>query len=307
MGYGSTYPALGYQNTSPTNCFFINFICSLEALLGVLYSGFCGAILFGKVLRIQSHAQVIFSDPLLIRYGNGVMSEASAAADESVDSDDERLNIPCPVLEFRIVNRLFNEVGGEIMDASLNVVANINANDADPTLRDTMEGSNHGTEASSGIQTQQNSTDIGNANSDEHSDKGSSVRSYESSSHHPSLSRFLDTLSYLGRPVSRHDRQTVDEDPSARIVNKHIFSKMTIEASEHPFFRRVWVARHVLDEHSPILKNKVRRQVRRNGGSWPEKLNDASAIRDCLEFNQILVSLTGISNISASDVYAQKI
>ena len=49
VGYGSTYPALGYQNSSPTNCFFINFICSLESLVGVLYSGFCGAILFGKV------------------------------------------------------------------------------------------------------------------------------------------------------------------------------------------------------------------------------------------------------------------
>ena len=42
VGYGSTYPALGYQNASPTNCFFINFICSLESLIGVLYSGFCG-------------------------------------------------------------------------------------------------------------------------------------------------------------------------------------------------------------------------------------------------------------------------
>lgn len=42
VGYGSTYPALGYQNDSPTNCFFINFICSLESLVGVLYSGFCG-------------------------------------------------------------------------------------------------------------------------------------------------------------------------------------------------------------------------------------------------------------------------
>ena len=50
QGYGSTYPALGSENSSPTNCFFITFICSLESLLGVLYSGFSGAILFGKVL-----------------------------------------------------------------------------------------------------------------------------------------------------------------------------------------------------------------------------------------------------------------
>jgi len=43
VGYGSTYPALGWQNESPTNCVFITGICSLEAFLGVLYSGFCGA------------------------------------------------------------------------------------------------------------------------------------------------------------------------------------------------------------------------------------------------------------------------
>ena len=42
VGYGSTYPALGFQNDSPTNCFFVNFICSLEALIGVIYASFCG-------------------------------------------------------------------------------------------------------------------------------------------------------------------------------------------------------------------------------------------------------------------------
>lgn len=122
VGYGSTYPALSHQNSNRSNCFFINFICALESLLGVLYSGFCGAILFGKVLRIQSHAQCVFSDPLVIRYGPGVRNEGEANPYDSSDEDTGRGN-PCPVLEFRIVNRLFNEVGGEIMDATLNVVA----------------------------------------------------------------------------------------------------------------------------------------------------------------------------------------
>jgi hypothetical protein len=57
QGYGSTYPALGNENENPNNCMFITLICSLEAFIGVLYSGFCGAILFGKVLRIQSHGK----------------------------------------------------------------------------------------------------------------------------------------------------------------------------------------------------------------------------------------------------------
>jgi hypothetical protein len=55
------------------------------------------------------------------------------------------------------------------------------------------------------------------------------------------------------------------------------------------------------------LKPRVRRQIRRNGGRWPPSLYTWNAIRDSLQFNQILVSLNGVSNVSASDVYAQKI
>lgn len=49
VGYGSTYPALGHQiKGNPTNCILITCIAALESFCGVLYSGFCGAILFGK-------------------------------------------------------------------------------------------------------------------------------------------------------------------------------------------------------------------------------------------------------------------
>lgn len=230
------------------------------------------------------------------------MSEASAAADGSEFTGHGRPRIPCPVLEFRIVNRLFSEVGGEIMDASLNVVANINANDAEPSFRHALEGNKGTNGGSDSIPTSHNSVISGDANSDEVSTHDS-TRSYDSM-HRASIARFLGPL---GLALARSDHQTVDEDPSARFVNKHIFSKMMIEASEHPFFRRVWVVRHVLDSHSPILKDKVRRLIRRHGEFWPEKLNNANAIRESLQFNQILVSLNGVSNISASDVYAQKI
>lgn len=293
VGYGSTYPALGYQNNNPTNCFFINFICSLESLLGVLYSGFCGAILFGKVLRIQSQAQVIFSDPILIRYGPGLF--------DGIEEESE--GAACPILEFRVVNRLFSEAGGEIMDATLNVVANIDADDADPTLRNALEGINMSRPggAYSG-RSSFTSGDTSSENSDSihtYSSTTSNAKSVASSTIH----RLLDPL----KTLTRRDHHTVDEDPSSRLVNKQIFSKMLIEATEHPFFKRVWLARHVLDENSPILKHRVRRQIRRNGGSWPDRLNNCNAIRDSLKFNQILVSLNGVSNVSASDVYAQKI
>ncbi|CAB9499969.1 expressed unknown protein [Seminavis robusta] len=347
VGYGSTYPALGAENDSPTNCFFITFICSLESLLGVLYSGFCGAILFGKVLRIQSHAQVIFSDPIVIRYGTGVAeggdfdnntSNNNASDDEGPSSKKKTKSHPCPVLEFRIVNRLFNEAGGEIMDATLNVVANVDANDADPSLIDALDSDrkrynqSFGTATTTGQQQQQlgghhSNSDM--ASTVSHGDTSESDHVYENghlsptannlyasstihSSTHTNASalpfpKFLDPFHSLMGGGGKVDHQAIDEDPSARLVSKRIFSKMLIEASDHPFFKRVWLARHVLDETSPILKPRVRRQIRRNGGSWPERLCTWNAIRDSLQFNQILVSLNGVSNVSASDVYAQKI
>ena len=288
VGYGTAYPALGYQNTSPTNCFFINFICSLEALIGVLYSGFCGAILFGKVLRIQSYAQVTFSDPLLIRFGSGVSNSDTPPSNGSGSDEDITAPVPFPILEFRVVNRLYNEPGGEIMDALLNVVANKNAvNDSDSHVEGWTDDSRcrPNSDAGSGIQ-----------NTSTRSSSNVSTRSQ------PSLkrNRFNDTK-------MQSEGHIIDDDLSSILVNKHIFSKMEIEASEHPFFRRVWVARHVLDADSPILKHKVRRQIRKNGNRWPPNMNNARDIRDSLYFNQILVSLTGVSNISACDVYAQKI
>lgn len=323
VGYGSTYPALGSENTSPTNCFFITFICSLESLMGVLYSGFCGAILFGKVLRIQSHAQVIFSDPIVIRYGSGVVEGSeydSADSDDDSDSQSSRQpkKTPCPVLEFRIVNRLFNEAGGEIKDATLNVVANVDANDADPLLVDALDadrsryGQQSGTSSSGRVGNLSSHVETNSEDSSQNSENG---RSSNGNSRHGSsnkvlprnsmsLNKFLDPFHSL---MGKIDHQTIDEDPSARLVSKRTFSKMLIEASDHPFFKRVWLARHVLDETSPIVKPRVRRQIRRNGGTWPDSLCTWNAIRDSLQFNQILVSLNGVSNVSASDVYAQKI
>ena len=294
VGYGTAYPALGYQNTSPTNCFFINFICSLEALIGVLYSGFCGAILFGKVLRIQSYAQVTFSDPLLIRFGSGVSNSDVPHSNSSGRDEDTTVPVPCPILEFRVINRLYNEPGGEIMDALLNVVANKNAvNDSDSHLEGWNDDSRFRPTSDASI-----TQNLG---------KSSHQYSARSLSDFSARTSSLYRKRFNSESKLQSEGQIIDDDLSSVLVNKHIFSKMEIEASEHPFFRRVWVARHVLDADSPILKHKIRRQIRKNGNRWPQKLNNARDIRDSLYFNQILVSLTGVSNISACDVYAQKI
>jgi hypothetical protein len=306
QGYGSAYPAVGSQSDSRTNCFFITFICSLESLLGVLYSGFCGAILFGKVLRIQSHAQVIFSDPIVIRYGTGVVEDADESSREHQGPMGQK-TFPCPVLEFRIVNRLFNEAGGEIMDAALNVVANVDAHYVDPSKEDTTTQESRTTRKRHHRDTSGGSSSDATGSlpfSSSHHDRNTITTPSGGAS--PSFAKFLDPL-HSWFPGKSEPLTMMEEDPSTRNVNKRIFSKMLIEASDHPFFKRVWLARHVLDDTSPLLKPRIRSQIRHNGGNWPSRLCNWSSIRDSMQFNQILVSLNGVSNVSACDVYAQKI
>ena len=64
-----------------------------------------------------------------------------------------------------------------------------------------------------------------------------------------------------------------------------------------------------MSEPAPRARTRPTRYTRlgRSRRFWPERLNSHAAVRDSLQFNQILVSLNGVSNVSASDVYAQKI
>lgn len=120
---------------------------AIEAFVGVLFAGVLAAILVGKVARVQSVAQVRFSDPICVRFGSGVMECMDDDDDEDlcagdspteVGEGDATLNeIPCPVLEFRIVNELSEEKGGEIVNASIVVVATTLAEMDEAELKDT--------------------------------------------------------------------------------------------------------------------------------------------------------------------------
>ena len=69
VGYGAVYPATGNEYEKQIDCIWITLITTIESFVGLLYAGMCAAILFGKVGRIQSHAQVCFSDAICIEYG----------------------------------------------------------------------------------------------------------------------------------------------------------------------------------------------------------------------------------------------
>ena len=384
VGYGSYAPTVAQDSDNPTHCAFITVICCIESFIGVLFSGCVGAIIFSKITRIQSLAQVEFSHPIIVRYGGGVAAweteifedeeESKMDNDHQAISNDSELatdevkaatliqqafrksaravpKIPCPVLEFRIANRLHDVIGGEIMDAVLTVVANQDADEADPVLRNKLDEARKNWEKATAalrhrtglmVSTVKTDTDsIGPGSLGTRGTVADSIRTNSSSSlatagglksvqfastvssgvrsgastvkstvkHTPQAATNLtkSALHAMMGNLGKKDHQAVDEDPTSQLVSRRIFSKLLIEASEHPYFRRVWLARHILDETSPLLTPKARKLVKRSGGYWPESLNSFSAIKESMQFNQILVSLVGISNISGSEVYAQKI
>jgi hypothetical protein len=107
--------------------------------------------------------------------------------------------------------------------------------------------------------------------------------------------------------VAHNKAWALDLDPSGKFLPKRIFCKLDFESQEHPFFKRIWQVRHVLDHNSPLLKQEAKEMIRLNGGCWPRELNNPEAVRASIHFDQILVSLSGTSNVDANPVYAQKV
>jgi len=76
---------------------------------------------------------------------------------------------------------------------------------------------------------------------------------------------------------------------------------------ENPFFTRVWHAAHVLDDRSPLLTPRAREGIKDNGGCWPRTwLQSPKSIRKKINFQNLIITVSGVSNISASTVYAYK-
>ena len=82
---------------------------------------------------------------------------------------------------------------------------------------------------------------------------------------------------------------------------------MAIETDTHPFFKRVWNCRHVLDENSPLLSVKAKKLIQKNKGRWSLEMSNPEFIRKEIHFHQIIVSLSGTNNSSGSNVYGMHV
>ena len=302
VGFGSTNPALSTQHnhTNDARCAFINFICPLEALVGVIFGAFTGAVIFAKVTRVSQRAPVRFCQPLLIK----------------VDKDGTHDNIgspinhssPFPILEFRLANEWHSQPGGEIIDANVSVVV-------------LQESSNNEFEVGVDMakKISMNRLRRGKAIDDRSTDTatyregsfGSTISSEVSRT--TRYSSVTDTAKAYLSLSPRKKRQTTktikvdaETESSSGIVSRMIFSKLSLDNSEHPMFKRVWSFRHVMNEDSPLLTKEARQEIILNGGCWKHAWNSAEHIRKAIHFNELIISFTGVSKLSNFSVYSQK-
>ena len=270
---------------------------AFEGFMGVLIAGLVSAIFFAKVSRVQNFAQVDFSEVVCIRYGYGLNDEnplvkeptvavgKMGLADESSSAIDLELNseLPCPVLEFRIVNRMHNIPGGEIVDARVGVVASI----------DSANVSSHVDRSRDGMDRATNKTMKRRTGKRRH---GS--RSRAEMPHRYSLSE---------RVASMRTMPRLDENCERPEIPRTVLTKLECESLDHPFFKRVFTVRHRLDEFSPLLKIGAKLMVQANNGYWPQELNDAHSVRASIQFDELIIRLTGLSNADANTVFSNTV
>jgi hypothetical protein len=276
-----------------------------------LYVSIAGAIVFAKVSRLQNFAMVKFSDPIVVRYGSWITMETTNEADDreqaKMSRGQDSASIPCPILEFRLVNRMHGIFRGELINSTIKVVASIEASQACMSFTDeTNLWRKAGKRGIGHMRTtarmrQQSTGALAFGNTSALDDTSSNGRRKELSS----ISAMSST-NIFSKP-GRGKVQSLEEDPSGVLVPKHILAPLDIGGSEHPFFKRIWTIRHKLDHNSPLLKTNVRLLVKLNRGFWPKELNSPEGVRSAIRFDQLLVNFSGTSNSDANSVHAHMV
>jgi hypothetical protein len=376
VGYGVVFPNIA---SSTSRCIGINILMALESFVGVLFGGLTGAIIFGKVARVQSIAHVLFSHPICVRFGHGVMplkikQVRNEGADDSDDDDDSGDDNPdeatehlkCPILEFRLVNELSNQVGGEIMNAGLHMVGTtLAAKSEEDVISDRLSKKKnairdsivHTVDGTAKFATKAASKTAGRASktvkktgaallgvrntatratgsmiqklnkklmkspreskSSANGDGGEDEEPYSERELEQEIEKEFQTrLEKELEGAKDHLASLMDpgvkpsvavDEGTGSLAPRRIYHPLKIETDSHPFFKRVWTIRHVLDATSPLLSRTARRMIDANGGFWPHELNNWQGLRKHLNFHEIIVSFSGTANASGSSVYAQKV
>lgn len=270
-------------------------VCVYEAMVGVLYAGFAAAVLFAKVWADQGIADIEFSDGVIVRFGpaeidpHEYQKEEDLSSDESEEENSTEIfgdgkvppqdnfpnlrtshmkgHHPFPVLEFRIANKLEATRMNLMLDAKIECVV---ASETTKQVRKREIVENYAAETS------------------KHEKNRPSFKSMEAmkKSHH-------------ARDIQKAEvERLIDEKRQDSILlgDDNRYQLVEVLQSRIPVFKRIWHVRHVLDENSPLVKKKVKRMIREQGG-WPPEINTNESIRDSLrKFGHLVVVFQAVTH-----------
>jgi len=310
VGYGAMTPQL----SSKPSCMLVNALMAMEAFVGVLFGSVTGAIVFGKIVQSQTVGEVNFSSMACVVYGDAVHA-LNNKRNECTDKSDQQHEIPCPVLLFRMSNKLDNVRGGALVDAHVQVVGTTLVEDTHRIHHDNND-----------CCIQLPLTRPAVRNDTLRKPKGNIIQKMHESIVKPSMDAFerandqACTTNYIWHDVDEEiarlmawkegrqtKTQTLVEEGDPAVVPARLYHSLDLETSMHPFFQRTWIVRHDLNESSPLLREAARRRIRENHGFWPSDWNNQQSVREQIRLDVMIVSLSGTNCGSGSAVNAHKL
>jgi len=269
VGYGNVYTATGndFVQSDSEDCSGVVFLCTLESFTGLIYAGMCAAILFGKVNRVQSHAHLTFAHAVCLQFEDGGIELVDDdSSDSDVDDSEDEEKEKKNGSDGPSVGFKEDE---EKEKKSGSDGPSVGFNKVvRPTFRETFKGCP--------VLKFQVVNDFCNKGGGE----------------------IIDAM----MKVVGIKTQTKDGN-----ITHSQYVRVNLVDCEHPFFGRVWHGVHILDGDSPLLNSSTKEKITEYGGSWPESwLLEPEKIRRKLDFQSLVVTVSGISNISACTVHAYK-
>lgn len=223
-----------------------------------------------------------------------------------------------PVITFRIANENHGVLGGEIISANVKAVVLIESTRYDDQVdedlakqihlnrmkRTTKDGTPKLRKAASkkaGVSKNSERMTITDRSLIEtlSTEDETAMSSHSNRSTDNAIS-YLQGLNALANRAKSGKKMKVDEEEGtgSKIVPRMVFTTLKLETSEHPLFKRIWRFKHHINQDSPLLTSEAQKAILENGGHWPHEWNNHEAVRKAIRFNQMVVSFTGISNIS---------
>lgn len=222
------------------------------------------------------------------------------------------------MITFRIANENHGVLGGEIISANVKAVVLIESTRYDDQVSEDLAKQIHlnrmkrtskdGTpklRKTASKKTGSERTTITDRSSIETlstEDETSTLSSHSNRSTDNAIS-YLQGLNALANRAKHGKKMKVDEEEGtgSKIVPRMVFTTLKLETSEHPLFKRIWRFKHHINQDSPLLTPEAQKAIMENGGHWPHEWNNHEAVRKAIRFNQMVVSFTGISNISGGE------